>query len=301
MSKVLILLATYNGITHIKQQLDSLLSQTYNDFDVIARDDCSNDETLEMLKFYNIKTLESKENLGEKGNFSFLLNYAVKNTKSEYFMFCDQDDVWEKDKIEKTLAKMNEIEKLYAEKPILVHTDLKVVDENLNILNESFMSYQGIDAENNKLNNLLMQNTITGCTLMINRKLSQMSLLMPAECIMHDWWIGLVASEFGHIEYLNQATISYRQHTGNRIGAKKFNLGYILQHVFKSALLSENISQAKAFLNIYRNKIDKNTIEMLEDFSTIESKSFWHKRKILLKYNLLKRGFVRNAGLLIKI
>ena len=93
---------------------------------------------------------------------------------------------------------------LYAEKPILVHTDLKVVDENLNILNESFMSYQGIDAENNKLNNLLMQNTITGCTLMINRKLSQMSLLMPAECIMHDWWIGLVASEFGHIEFLNQ-------------------------------------------------------------------------------------------------
>ena len=296
-----VLLSTYNGEKYIEQQLNSLLNQTNQNFRLIVRDDCSNDNTFEILNKYKIEILEAKENLGAKSNFSALLEYAVDNSNSEYFIFCDQDDVWENDKIDQTLVKIREIEKKYPKTPVLVHTDLKVVDEDLKKLNESFMIYQGIDAKYKNLNNLLIQNNITGCTVMINRKLAEMCLPIPAECIMHDWWIGLVASKFGKIGYLDRSTIRYRQHAYNSIGAKQFGLEYIVKSMFKYHSLSKNIVQAKAFLNSYRNSLDKDSIEMLEDFTNIESKSFWQKREILLKHKLLKQGFIRNIGLLLKI
>lgn len=296
-----ILLSTYNGEKYLNQQLDSLFAQTYKNFEIIARDDCSQDNTLEILHSYNITIIDSKENLGAKGSFAALLEYAIENSDGDYFMFCDQDDAWESDKIEQTLIKMQAIEKAYPNTPVLVHTDLKVVDEDLKILNKSFMSYQDINAKYNNLNNLLIQNTVTGCTVMINRKLVNLCLPIPSECIMHDWWIGLVASEFGKIGYLNKATIAYRQHTKNSVGAKKFNLEYILQNMYKNHSFSENIAQAEAFLNRYKTKLDKDTIKMLEDFIVIEEKSFWQKRKTLIKYKLLKQGFIRNVGLFLKI
>ena len=103
MNKIFILLSTYNGARYLKAQLDSLFAQTYCSIEIIARDDDSNDETISILKSYNIKILDTKENLGAKESFAELLNYAVVNSTSDYFMFCDQDDVWEKDKIEKNL------------------------------------------------------------------------------------------------------------------------------------------------------------------------------------------------------
>jgi len=224
-------------------------------------------------------------------------------------MFCDQDDVWEEDKIEKTLTKMKELEDKYLELPLLVHTDLKVTGESLNILGKSMWSYEHINPNINSLNRLLIQNTVTGCTMMINRRLAQMCLPIPDSCVMHDWWIGLVASEFGKIGCLDEATMSYRQHSSNSIGAKGFSYIDILKKGFSIFLnrnlyikyLAMNIAQARVFLDMYRNKLDVNTIEMLESFVSIETKSFWKKRKILFKYKLLKQGFMRNIGLFSKI
>ena len=304
-----VLLSTYNGEKYLNQQLDSLLSQTYKNFEIIARDDGSQDKTLEILHSYNITIIDSKKNLGAKGSFGALLEYAAQNTESEYFMFCDQDDVWESDKIEKTLAKMHEIEISCHEMPILVHTDLNVVDENLKVLDNSMWNYEHINPKLNTLNRLLIQNTITGCTVMINKKLAQISLQIPDEAVMHDWWIGLVASKFGKIDFIDEPTIQYRQHGGNSIGAKGFSYIDILKKGFSIFLnrnlyikyLAMNIAQARVFLDMYRNKLDVNTIEMLESFVSIETKSFWKKRKILFKYKLLKQGFMRNIGLFSKI
>ena len=299
-----VLLSTYNGEKYLNQQLDSLLSQTYKNFEIIARDDGSQDKTLEILHSYNITIIDSKKNLGAKGSFGALLEYAAQNTESEYFMFCDQDDVWESDKIEKTLAKMHEIEISCHEMPILVHTDLNVVDENLKVLDNSMWNYEHINPKLNTLNRLLIQNTITGCTVMINKKLAQISLQIPDEAVMHDGWIGLVASKFGKIDFIDEPTIQYRQHGGNSIGAKgilKKGFSIFLNRSLYIKHLYINIKQAKVFLNIYRNRLDNVTIEMLENFISIENKSFWQKRKILLKHKLLKQGLIRNIGLLAKI
>ncbi|PWE19061.1 glycosyltransferase family 2 protein [Aliarcobacter skirrowii] len=301
MKKITILLSTYNGKKYIKEQLDSIFNQTYKNIEIIVRDDGSSDNTIEILKSYNIEPIDTKINLGAMGSFEELLKYAVQNSNSDYFMFCDQDDVWEIDKVEKTLAKMQEMKQQFGDIPLLVHTNLEVVDESLNTINDSFMNFQKIDPKKNNFHNLLIQNTITGCTVMINRKLAQMCLPIPDGAIMHDWWIGLLASQFGKIGYIDEATIKYRQHTSNTIGAKGFDVSFVLKSISKKVSLGGNISQAKAFLEKYKDELDVETIKMLEDFTTLEQKSWWQKRVVMWKYKLLKQGLIRNAGLFFKI
>ncbi|MDD5210823.1 MAG: glycosyltransferase family 2 protein [Sulfuricurvum sp.] len=307
--KILVLLSTYNGEKYLQEQLDSLFAQSYKEFEIIARDDGSCDNSLAILKAHNITLLETKQNLGAKKSFEALLKFGLENRESDYFMFCDQDDVWESDKIEKSYLKIQEIEHNRLDMPVLVHSDLKVVDTKLATVHGSFWEYEHILPRYNSLNRLLMQNTITGCTMIINKKLAEKCLPIPEASIMHDWWIGLVASQFGAIGYIEEATISYRQHSKNTIGAKKFTP----LSVFKKAWdllfhknlylkhLHSNLAQAKAFLETYQSQLDQATKEMLQDFIKIEEKTFWQKRSILLKYKLLKQGFIRNIGLFVKI
>jgi len=301
LSKVSILLSTHNGDKYLQGQLLSLFSQSCISFNVVARDDGSSDNSKKILKSYNVEILSSDENTGVKKSFSKLLEYALKSTNSNYFMFSDQDDVWKEDKIEKTMQKIQEIEREYPDKPILIHTDLEVVDENLQTIDKSFWHFENIDPSSNAFNKLLMQNTITGCTVMINRKLAELTLPIPDEAIMHDWWLGLVASKFGKIAYVNEPLIKYRQHKKNSIGAKGFKIKTIVRKFFIELPMKDNLVQAQKFLNQYRDSLDEESITMLEDFVSIESKSFWQKRKVLLKYGLLKQGFIRNMGLLLKI
>ena len=275
MKKVAILLSTYNGEKYLKNQLDSLMAQSYKDFEIIARDDGSADDTVEILKSYGIKLLETNENLGAKSSFATLLNYTVEHSDAEYFMFCDQDDVWSEYKVEKTLTKMQEMEQQFSDIPLLVHTDLEVVDEKLNTINSSFYTFQKINPFEDNLNKFLVQNSITGCTIMINRELAQKCLPIPSKAIIHDWWIGLVASKFGKIGYLNSPTIQYRQHNNNTVGAKGFSIYMIVKKIymlFTSDIVKQYQSQSQAFLEQYQSELDIETIKMLEDFTTLEQK-----------------------------
>lgn len=309
MSRICILLATYNGEKYLKQQLDSLFDQTCEDFQILARDDGSTDATVDILRSHNVFLLEGGENVGAKRSFGFLLEYALQKTDAQYFMFCDQDDIWLSDKIEKTIKKMLEIESGDFKKSALVHTDLRVVDERLDEIASSFWRYEHIDPAKNTLNRLLMQNTITGCTTMINRSLASLALPIPKECIMHDWWIGLVASACGKISYLSEPTIKYRQHKGNDTGAKKFDYKNIIKKAFGLFFskelyikhLDKNILQAKQFLEVYGAILPEKDKSIFENFISISAKSFLVKRKTILKYKFLKNGNVRNIGLFLRI
>ncbi len=307
--RVAVVISTYNGSKFLKSQLESIYFQSYLATGVIARDDKSSDDTSDILKLFNLDILDSVENLGAKKSFSKLLDYALQDKDIDYFMFCDQDDVWVKEKIAKTLNKMKELEAKNPDTPLLIHSDLSVVDENLSVIDDSFWNHEYINPQQNNFNRLLMQNTITGCTVMINRKLAQIALPIPNEAIMHDWWIGLVASKFGKIDFVDEALVSYRQHSDNNIGAKGFNSFEIYKKFYKIFYKNElylehlksNLSQAEAFLRIYREKLDDKTVSMLEAFLEIDKKSFLQKRITLLKHGLLKQGFLRNLGLFLKI
>lgn len=307
MLKISILLSTYNGEKYLKEQLDSLFLQTYKNFEIIVRDDCSTDKTKDILKEYEkmypnkISLIEDDEgNLRSTRSFMRLLE----NSDSEYVMFCDQDDVWLPEKVEMTLKKIIEMKQKFGDIPLLVHTDLEVVDESLSIINNSFFNFQKIDPYKDSFNNFLMQNVITGCTVMINKKLVQKCLPISDGVIIHDWWAGLVASKFGRIGYLSQATIQYRQHVDNVVGAKGFTIRAVFRKIyvlFTSDIIKQYQKQAKAFLEQFRDELDDETIKMLQEFSTLEQKSWWQKRAVLLKYKLFKQGFIRNAGLFLKI
>lgn len=304
MSKILLLLSTYNGEKYLKAQLDSLFSQSYKNFKLIARDDGSTDGTKEILSSYDIELLDSSKNLGVKKSFETLLKYACENSDAKYFMFCDQDDVWNKDKIEKTLKKIQELEHLYGNKiPLLVHTDLEVVNERLETLSFSMWKSEYINPKANTLNKLLMQNTITGCTMMINRTLAMKSLSISSKAIMHDWWIGLVATTFGKIGFIEESTIKYRQHAKNDTGAKNYDYKFIINKLkkFSEINIDKNIFQAKEFLEEYADQLDEKSKIMLEDFSTIKEKPYLQRVSIILKYRLFKYGLIRNIGLVLKI
>jgi len=298
---ITVCLATYNGEKYLKEQIESLLNQTYKEFQILALDDCSTDSTINILKFYNIKTLEIEKNNGPSSSFSTLLSHALNDTKNHYFMFCDQDDIWEKDKIEKEYKLMKEQESLYPNTPLLIHTDLTVVNENLEKISDSFIKYQNLNPSQTKLNKLLLQNIITGCTIMINRELALLSSPFPKEVIMHDWWIALVATTFGRIFYLPEATIKYRQHNSNKIGAKGFNIQYILSKIDKKHTLQKNYTQTTLFRKRYKNDLTTKEQDILDNFISLQNSSFLKKRVKLFKYQFFKHGFIRNIGLFFKI
>ena len=134
--KVGILLATYNGEQYIREQLDSILNQTYVDWVCYIHDDGSADNTWQTIKKYEsdypdkFVVLNYEKCGGACKNFISLMKYSSEN----YIMFSDQDDVWAKNKIEVTLNRMKSIE-ADSDKPYAVFTDLYVVDENLEIQN----------------------------------------------------------------------------------------------------------------------------------------------------------------------
>jgi glycosyltransferase involved in cell wall biosynthesis len=302
MNKIIILLSTYNGAKYLKNQIDSLMSQSYDDFRIIARDDGSSDESLLILKSYDqIEIVDSQQNLGAKGSFAELLEYAVKHTDGEFFMFCDQDDVWKNDKIEKTLAKMQEMQCEYGDIPLLVHSDVVVVDDGLEVMAESFWKFQNIDPSRDALFHLLLQNVVTGCTMMINRKLANLVGKIPTEAIMHDWWIAMVASCFGKIGWVDEPLMFYRQHSSNDTGAKRYGLGYFVKRFVQKQSFEKYMTQAKVFGKLYDELLEERGRVLLNGFSKIDTMGWFEKRVFLLRWGVLKNGFVRNVGLMWKV
>ena len=219
--KVDILLATYNGEKYLREQLESILNQTYKNFRLVVSDDCSKDETRNILKEYSdkdsrIELYFQENNLGSNKNFEFLLS----KIQNKYYMFSDQDDVWMEDKVEICL---NAIEKNNAD---LVFTDLEVVDQNLNTINSSFNRKMKLYRKIKKYNDIRMEylyNCVTGCTIIGKSSMLQEILPMPDnKDILHDYWIALVTSIKGKIIYIDKPTIKYRQHLDNQVGTKRY-------------------------------------------------------------------------------
>ena len=245
-----ILLATFNGESFLKDQLDSLLAQSYEGWAVLIHDDGSSDKTVDIIRCY-CKSYPNKFYFlddgicfgNSKDNFSFLLEKST----AEYVMFCDQDDVWLPEKIELTLAEMNKIEAQYSNMPIVVHTDLRVVDSVLSTIAESMFSYQGLPRSYGNLTQALAKNSVTGCTMMLNAKARHASLPIHRNAVMHDWWIAAMTLKAGGVvKLVDVPLILYRQHGGNAVGAKRKGIGKLLHRLFNSKDRLGAWSQAKA-------------------------------------------------------
>ena len=305
MNEIAILLTSYNGEKYIGELLYSLEGQTDTRFDLYIRDDGSSDETITVIETFlshssfPVTLLPQGENLGAAQNFAALLQYTLKKKQYRYFMFCDQDDVWLPEKVEETYKAMQKTESLNPDTPILIHTDLQVTDEKLNLLHPSYWAYQHIDPNYDSLNRLLIQNVITGCTAMINHPLAKITNEIPKTVIMHDWWIGLAAAAFGRIEALPLSGVSYRQHDKNDTGATAYNLAAITARAFSlfSFSFDKYTRQARSFLKVFGDRLDEEQKELLEAFISIENSSWLKGKMTLAKYRFLKQHWMRNIGL----
>jgi glycosyltransferase involved in cell wall biosynthesis len=302
--KVGILLATFNGEKYIVEQIDSILNQTYKNIKITIHDDGSSDRTLEILRDYS-KRYPEIINLIDDGistgsalrNFEFLL----KNSSEEYIMFADQDDVWLPNKIDLTLNKMLELESKYGKNtPLLVYTDVKVVDEDLNILSESLWDYTGIDGSKLKTFSKCLQATGIGHTIMINKKAKDISLPFPQNVIAHDNWVSLVVSAFGKIDYVNSATALYRQHKRNVSGVKKYTLDIkekILRFQKELSRFKEDLSvmqnQARIFFEVYGNSLPDNLKEIILFYINVEKTN-----RFVRIFKVLKFGFLFHKSIL---
>lgn len=233
-SKISILLATYNGSRFLTEQLDSLLNQSYNNFDIIIRDDGSTDSTLEIIQDYITRYPEKirllNDDVKHRGPCNSFL-YLLENVDSDYYMFCDQDDVWLPNKVEISLSRIKEVEDHYPQTPVMIHTDLILVDSNLNLMFKSFWKWSRFNVDLNKhLCFVPFGNVFTGCTMIFNKFLKRYVFPVPDFVEMHDQWIGLMAVKYGKVENIKQGTIKYRQHGGNVCssgGKKNFSLNKI--------------------------------------------------------------------------
>jgi len=308
-----ILLASYNGELFIFEQLESLAEQSYVHWKLIARDDGSSDQTPEYLNSFARQhpgkvsiVRDSKGSLGAAGNFAELLQHST----ADYLMFCDQDDVWLKEKLGLSLKRIQELEAIHGKAtPLLVHTDLKVVDKNLATLSNSFWKHQNLDPRTGeRWNRLLVQNVVTGCTTIINRALREAALPIPGAAIMHDWWLALVASLLGRVEFIDQPTVLYRQHGHNDTGAKKWGTRFILNRISKTDQVRKSLQktqiQASALvqhLATKSNRINPGVIAVIQGFSGLAAMRPLERRAFVLRHGILKQGIIRNIGMLVNL
>ena len=299
-----ILMATYNGEKYLQEQMDSLLSQTFNDFTLWINDDASVDGTWNILLDYaskhpdKIKLSCNKENSGgAKYNFLEMMS----TIKDDYIMLCDQDDVWLPEKIEKTLLRMKELEQQYPNTPILMRTDMQVVDQYLQIISPSYRKLMCSNFDRTGFNQVLVQNTFAGCTAMYNRALAELLDKKPDYCIMHDWWLELAAAAFGKIAHVDEPTILYRQHSDNEVGIKDIRkLSYKIKLLTKGSYIEEAIQatykQAESFLRVYGHLLTKTQKHVLKKYCAIPNMSRLKRWRTIYNLGAFKNGVSRNIA-----
>ena len=261
MEKVIVLLSTYNGGKYLSEQLDSLVAQKGVDVGILVRDDGSTDTTLSIINEWQEKgllTWYSSGNLGPGKSFMDLLKRAPSGA---YYAFCDQDDVWLPEKLHLTMEKMKAVEEANPDKPVIVHTDMYVVDEKLEMIHESFWRSSGLRPDILRtFPYLSICNSVNGCTILMNGAARNLIIekYVEQELIIHDVISALtVAYHGGIIDYIETPTVLYRQHASNVVGAEKYSKSKAFKEKFLNAgeVVRKNVRIYKAVNKIGRINI----------------------------------------------
>ena len=218
MEKIDILLATYNGSKYLHEQLDSILSQSYGNINVIIRDDGSSDNTVMIINEYEEKDNRVKLLNDNLGNLGFVRNFEelMKNSTSEYLMFSDQDDIWYNNKVETSYTRIKAIEEINGKScPILVHTNSRIMNYETRTKSLFISNY----AKNSSFENSFFNFFVQGSTILINKSLKREALPFSKEVYLHDRYLHLIAEFIGIRSYIDVPTMDYRQHSNNEIGS----------------------------------------------------------------------------------
>lgn len=307
-SQIDILLPTCDGEKFLSKQIDSLLFQTFSNWRLLIRDDLSSDGTMSIIKKYKKKYPDriyvvDNELIkkGIVGSFECLLNMSV----SPYVAFCDQDDVWAPDKLFVQMNEIKSLENKYGDSmPALVHTDLTVVDSQLKLINASFWRYQHLNPHKmTTLRRLLVQNCVTGCTVMINRSLVKVMLPFPENVIMHDWWVALVAVSEGVVSFVSRPTVQYRQHDSNDTGAKRWGINLIFKAMLhgRKPLLQSLLSTRDQAVALLQADLNDANICIIKRYVSMYDSNWFSRRIEMLRMRFFKYGVIRNIAMFLRI
>lgn len=313
-SRIVIVLATFNGAEYLEAQLDSLLSQSVTNWTLLIRDDGSTDATIDIITRYTtqdkrIRLVNNHTSTGSVlGNFSVLLERAHAE-KADYIFCCDQDDLWQPEKLKRVLLRLKQLEGPERE-PCLVHHDLTVVDAGLKLISESFFKMMDIEPGNEQNpQRFLCRNEVTGCAMAFNYSLLTAALPIAPEAAMHDWWLALCAAYYGKIAVINEKLVLYRQHDKNIIGAKSYWGNFALVTKWFSIWKVGNqefystISQSQAFHSAMDSKLDfrQKPVAAIEQYSHILSLKPIQRIRLIRDFGLWRPHIVLNLVLVLRL
>lgn len=253
MKKVQVLMSTYNGEKYLREQIDSILCQKNVEVHLLVRDDGSNDKTVEILKEYKVVEVIEAQNVGATNSFFELIQLSG---EYDFYAFADQDDVWDSNKLEIAVEKLEEYDC-----PAIYSGNTQLVDKELNFIkNETLKPVLTLESA-------IVKNYVTGCTTVFNARL--MGLLKqykPQSIPFHDWWANLVCLSVGGISvYDYEPHMKYRQHDNNVVSGngsfmKKWKSRF---YKFKNTQYHRD-KIAKEILQFYGDSIGSEEKKMLE-------------------------------------
>ena len=295
-----ILMATYNGADYVRQQINSIQSQTLSDWKLNICDDRSTDGTLDIITSIaredpRINIISQDIKFGSaQANFTYLMSQA----SGDYVFLADQDDIWHPNKLKLFMNRIHEAERSYGiDAPLLAFSDLTVVDAQDHVIAPSFLTYIGRNPHRIGLNELLVQNLVTGCASAMNRAMVQaihgLNLSDVKAIMMHDWVYALLAASLGHLVYVGEATVDYRQHDTNVMGAHPYSsCKTLLDLIIPNAQRKQNhimrlrqtIEQARLVRAAAQSQTPSTALNTLDAYCTIPSQSRMQRVRTLFTY-----------------
>lgn len=300
MAQVQILLSTWNGEAWLPELLESLEQQTFSDWELLVRDDGSTDQTVKLLLAWQQKCPDRMtrldlegQHLGSTASFSHLVTVS----DAPYLMFCDQDDVWFPEKIAMEYESMQRLSAQHGERvPLLVHTDLALINENKLLMNGSFWKWRGFDVHQQK-QGYLLTNTVTGCATIFNRAAADKAFPVSVGVQHHDRWLGLVCAWFGVVHPLERASLLYRQHDDNAVGAGLTHYQHVSPRSVSERLANWS-AQAEVFLKRFGDELEAKDYWLVEALADLRHLKGWERRRQIVRHRLFKPGVMASLALL---
>ena len=246
--KVSIALATYNGSSFLREQLDSVLAQSFQDFELVIGDDCSTDDTPSVLQEYiakdsRIQFFKNEKNLGFKKNFEKIISYC----SGEFIAFCDQDDIWTTNHLETLLKNIGNHD--------CIGANALIIDENGISQNKTLLEYWPVHYMPHNAEELfiheLYSNVIQGTASMVRKSLIKDSLPIPKNVKYHHYWFALNAGLHNGCKYIPDVILHYRRHSKNVSAYQKFSIIQAIKDLWKISKNRKNFYQDN--INIIEN------------------------------------------------
>lgn len=300
MNTVTVLLSAFNGEKYLTEQIDSLLRQKGIQLSILARDDGSSDRTISILQHYAETdkrfTYYCGKNIGPAKSF---LELIAKTGRSDFYAFCDQDDVWDENKLVCAIERLRACDHT---KPAYYYSNLRIVDQDLNFYRLS----HNLPLIQESKYSALTEDMATGCTVVFNEAVARLVReRMPAYCSMHDSWIYLISKFFGTVVYDFDAHISYRQHGNNVVGTylgKKTASIYIarIKRLFDRKL-QPRYSNANSFIRCFGDMLEEDDLKKVEKLAYYKD-NFGNRMKLLFDKDISASSLsreIRYRGLII--